>query len=212
MRYLVFIISVLLIFGSSALAETGTKSSPPKELVSKEVEALKLQVEKDPNNPDLHFELAMAYSRSSSIEKGWPELQKVDDLDPGYADKLIKKSMAKLKANPKDTEVRYRLAFGYYFKGLKDKDDKFKKMARDEFDSIVKIDPKHVWAMNYLGYLYAEENNLDKAIELWKQSLAIDPNNPVTHFVLGHGYYRKGEVKKALMEIGKAFELRSKGY
>lgn len=205
----VFIFSLL---SGVALAETATQPPPPKELVSKEVEVLKAAVEKDPNNPDLHFELAIAYSRSSSLEKGWPELQKVDSLDPTYADKVIKKNKAKLKGNPKDTEARYRLAFGYYFKGLKEKDDKYKAMARSEFESILKIDPKHVWAMNWLGYLYAEENNLDKALELWQRSLAIDPNNPVTHFVLGQGYYRKGEVKKALTEIGKAFELRSKGY
>lgn len=191
---------------------SGSKDLLSKELTNIEIEKWKQQTTAHPKDPNGYFELAMAYSRSSYIEKAWPALQEVDKLDPNFANKVIQKMNNQLAKTPNDTEARYKLAFGYYFKGLKNNDATYKQKAKDEFDRIIKQDPNHIWAMNYRAYLYTEDGELDKGIEMWERSLAIDKNNPVTHFVLGHAYYKKGKFKQALQEIGLAFDLRNKGY
>lgn len=202
---------------SAASTASSTDTAPKKDLLSRELTNLEIEkwknaTAKNPKDANAFFELAMAYSRSSYIEKAWPALQEVDKIDPNFANKVIQKMSANLAKNPNDTESRYRLAFGYYFKGLKNNDNTFKQKAKDEFDKIIKQDPKHVWAINYRAYLYTEDGELDKAISMWEMSLAIDKNNPVTHFVLGHAYYKKGKFKQALSEIGLAFDLRNKGF
>jgi tetratricopeptide (TPR) repeat protein len=201
-----------VVSASPTQAASGSKDLLSKELTNIEIEKWKQYTTTNPKDPNGFFELAMAYSRSSYIEKAWPALQEVDKLDPNFANKVIQRMTAALAKNPNDTETRYKLAFGYYFKGLKNNDNVYKQKAKDEFDKIIKQNPNHVWAMNYRAYLYTEDGELDKGIEMWEKSLAIDKNNPVTHFVLGHAYYKKGKFKQALQEIGLAFDLRNKGY
>lgn len=201
-----------VVSASLAPVASGSKDLLSKELTNMEIEKWKQHTTTNPKDPNGFFELAMAYSRSSYIEKAWPALQEVDKLDANFANKVIQKMNNHLAKNPNDTEARYKLAFGYYFKGLKNNDTMYKQKAKDEFDRIIKQDPNNIWAMNYRAYLYTEDGELDKGIDMWERSLAIDKNNPVTHFVLGHAYYKKGKFKQALQEIGLAFDLRNKGY
>src|SRR6185436_7417362 len=51
----------------------------------------KQQVETNPNSPDAHLDLAMAYCRTIYVETCYFELVKVNNLDPGFIDKVIKR-------------------------------------------------------------------------------------------------------------------------
>jgi tetratricopeptide (TPR) repeat protein len=62
--------------------------------------------------------------------------------------------------------------------------------------------------LNYLGYLYIEENRkMDQAIELIKRALEIKPGNGAYLDSLGWAYFKKGDLDKALFNVKKASKL-----
>lgn len=166
-----------------------------------ELELLNQRVQEQPSNPDAHFDLAMGLARTSKLETAWSEIQKVNDMDRTYADKVISTYESLVKENPSNIEAHFRLAFGYYFKNQKD-------LARQQFEEILKLDPDYVWAYNYMGFFYAEGNDLAKAMEQWDKAIALHPDNAVAHFLKGQAHYRKGQIKEAASELALAMRLR----
>ncbi|HBN09188.1 MAG TPA: hypothetical protein DD435_11265 [Cyanobacteria bacterium UBA8530] len=166
-----------------------------------ELELLGQRVQEQPLNPEYQFDLAMGLARTSKLEVAWGALKKVNEMDPTYADKVITRFGSLVQTNPQNIEARFRLAFGYYFKNQKDP-------ARAQLEEIILVDPNYVWAYNYLGYFFAEKNDLAKASELWKKAIQIAPENAVAHFLVGQAHYRNGQLKEAASEIALAMKLR----
>lgn len=89
---------------------------------------------------------------------------------------------------------------GYCF----DQIGKFDVAERYFLDSISKY-PSDSESMNYLGYTYVDRNiNLDKAENLIKRALEIEPENPAYIDSLGWWYFRKGNFVEAEKQIEKA--------
>ena len=69
----------------------------------------------------------------------------------------------------------------------------------------IELDPGDPEALNYLGYMYAEENkNLDEAEALIKKALRISPENGAYIDSLGWVYFKKGMFEEARKELEKA--------
>lgn len=72
-------------------------------------------------------------------------------------------------------------------------------------EDLLKKDPNHAAAHNYLGYLLAErKENLDKAEFHIKKALEIKPDDGYYLDSLGWVYFQRGEFKKALEVLLKA--------
>lgn len=192
-----------------------------------ELQQLEQRVAQEPNNPDAHFDLAMGLARTVKLEDGYAELKKVIALDPDYADKVIAKYTPMVQANKQNVEAFFRLAFGYYFKGLmaqqasdslavtdpakakaaSDEAVQDKEQAKQAFKSIIANDPKYVWGYNYLGYLLFEDGHINKAMAQWNKADSIE-DNAVAHFMLGQAFIKQGDMKDAVPEITRAMQLR----
>lgn len=180
-----------------------------------ELEVLRQRVQEDPQSADAHFDMAMGLARTSRLEEGWTYLKKVAELDPQYAEKVIATYSPLVEENPQNIEAQFRLAFGHYFKGLNLQEQgqaaeakEAKGRAKAAFVHIIETDPKYVWGYNYLAYLQAEEGDLSAAVETLKQAIAVEPENAVAHFLIGQAYFRQGNHKDAVLEIGTAMRLR----
>ena len=67
--------------------------------------------------------------------------------------------------------------------------------------TIIRLDPKHASALNYLGYTYAEMGiNLDQALELVHRALEIRPGDGYITDSLGWVYFKKQDYAKLLKE------------
>lgn len=181
-----------------------------------ELEVLRKRVEAAPQDPSAHFDMAMGLARTSRLEEGWTSLKKVSELDAAYADKVIATYRPLVEENPQNIEAQFRLAFGHYFKGLNLQDQgqgdaakDAKLQAKKAFGHIIETDPQYVWGYNYLAYLMAEEGDLPGAVDTLKKAIAVEPNNAVSHFLIGQAYFRQGNHKDAVVEIGTAMRLRS---
>jgi tetratricopeptide (TPR) repeat protein len=73
---------------------------------------------------------------------------------------------------------------------------------------VIKQDPNHAGAYNYLGYLFAERGeNLDEAERLIKRALELKPNDGYFLDSLGWVYYQQERYEKALEVLNKANRL-----
>ena len=72
----------------------------------------------------------------------------------------------------------------------------------------IELDQENPEALNYLGYIYAEENkNLDEAEALIKKALGLSPENGAYVDSLGWVYFKKGMFDEARKELEKAKEI-----
>lgn len=81
----------------------------------------KEQVLAYPDDPEAHFVLAVALTRTSQVEQAWVEVNKSRRLaekqgGPAYFDKMIKQYEKLLEHTAEDNKVRYHLAWAYYMK------------------------------------------------------------------------------------------------
>ncbi len=74
--------------------------------------------------------------------------------------------------------------------------------------AATKENPEGAKAYYYLGNLYYDKLQFEKATELWEKSAALDDTYPTVHRNLALAYYNKqGNAGKALAELEKAFAL-----
>ena len=133
--------------------------------------------------PQLYLVLASLYEISEEHESA------VDVLREG------------LQYNNENTDLCYRL--GILLGKLKRLEESIKQM-----EIVIKIDPRHADALNYIGYTYADENvHLDRALELIEKAIKYKPNSGYIIDSLGWVYFRKGLYDKALTELKKAVGL-----
>lgn len=77
--------------------------------------------------------------------------------------------------------------------------------AEAELEACLRLDPLNAEFLNFLGYMYAENNTkLDEAKRLIEQALDIDPGNPYYLDSLGWVYYRMGDAESAIEYIRQA--------
>ncbi|PIE62193.1 MAG: hypothetical protein CSA25_06305 [Desulfobacter postgatei] len=106
-----------------------------------------------------------------------------------------------LKNAPQNTALLFKLGVVLDTAGQRQK-------SIETMKNIIKLDPKHASALNYLGYTYAEMGiHLDQALELVQQALAIRPKDGYITDSLGWIYFKKQVYEKAVFYLEKAVEL-----
>lgn len=154
------------------------------ELAAKEYEfALKNASKLEPKNIDIYKSLGVIYLQQKKFEAAQHVYQLILNLAPN------------------DAEAHFYLANTY--------NELTKKgPAIEALKKALELRPDYPEALNYLGYLYVEDNKeLDKAEVMIKKALELDPDNGAYIDSLGWLYFRKGKFKEAVKEIGKAASL-----
>ncbi|MFH0738373.1 MAG: tetratricopeptide repeat protein [Candidatus Omnitrophota bacterium] len=191
-----------------------------KEL-DKAAEELNLAAGLDPDAVETHTLLALLYSFQNKNEQAISEyeisLSNALKNDPGnieiYKDlgllylqqKKFKEAEKTykfiLQISPEDHQAHFYLANIY--EELKNRQE-----AEKELKASLASKPDYAEALNYLGYLYVEENkNLDAAEAMIKKALEIDPDNGAYVDSLGWLYFRQGKLEDSIKELEKASVL-----
>jgi len=110
---------------------------------------------------------------------------------------ILKKAEARW---PKDTDLLYSL--GIVLDKLGQREEGLATMER-----IITLDPEHADALNYVGYVLADESrDLDRAMVLITRALEREPDSGYIIDSLAWLYFRKGELDRAWDEIRRAVE------
>ena len=70
--------------------------------------------------------------------------------------------------------------------------------AIEVLKNLVQIRPTHELGLGMLASIYAEIGMQDRAINLYRKILEINPSNPLAGFQLGLAQFRAGETEQAL--------------
>ncbi len=179
---------------------------------------LKTVLELDPQNTHAHYLLALVYSAQKKYDQAAQEYE------------IILKTAS--KDNPENLEIYIYLAQLYYSQGQYPQaiaqfnrileiqpenvsanyllatallDTNHRDRARELFKKTLSIEPAHDGALNSLAYMYAEDGvNLDDALKMARNAVAIDPGNGAYYDTLGWTLHKKGMNAEALMALQKA--------
>lgn len=87
-------------------------------------------------------------------------------------------------------------------------ESKERKEALEVMEQVLKKNPQHANALNYVGYTLAEEGkDLDRAEKLVTQALEIEKDNGFFLDSLGWVLYKKGQYEKALPILERSVSL-----
>jgi len=77
--------------------------------------------------------------------------------------------------------------------------------AEEQFKKVLASDPDHASALNYLGYMLADQNTkLEEALGYIKHAVDLDPSNGAYLDSLGWAYFRMGKYEQAEDNLLKA--------
>ncbi|MGH9643968.1 MAG: tetratricopeptide repeat protein [Terriglobales bacterium] len=183
----------------------------------KATDVAKEAVQKLPNSRDLKMVLA------------------AQQADMGQADQALKDVRALLKGTPDDRQVYITLAqmntrlrrfpdaeqaldqaeklstkdddkeYIWFLRGSTFEREKRYADAEVQFKKVLASDPEHASALNYLGYMLADQNlELDAALGYIKKAVDLDPANGAYLDSLGWVYFRMGKYDLAEENLLKA--------
>jgi len=192
-----------------------------KNQVDKAVEELKAVTTFDPEAVEPHTILALIYSLQNKPEPAAAELEaalkNASKKEPQNADiyknlglvylqqKRFKEAqetfLLATKLAPLDAQGHFYLASTY--NELKNNPE-----AEKELKRAIDLNADYHEALNFLGYLFVEENrNLPQAEVMIRKALKMEPDNGAYIDSLGWLYFKKGKIKEALTELEKASGL-----
>jgi Flp pilus assembly protein TadD len=136
----------------------------------------------NPNVAGFHGSLAVFYIRQNMTEKAIGEYNAALQKDPNSLSALMGLGIIY------DTQKKY---------------DK----AKEQYQKVLKINPKFPPAANNLAYLYAEKGeNIDEALNLAQSAKEQFPEDPHISDTLGWIYYKKNVFTLAITYLKEASE------
>jgi TolB-like protein/class 3 adenylate cyclase/Flp pilus assembly protein TadD len=156
---------------------------PPIEAYSKAKEYVKKALEIDST-------LAEAYSALSSINM-------IYEWDSKAAEQEVKKA---LQLDPNSAGIHSN--YSMFLRLTKHHEEDILEAKR-----AMELDPLNSYFIEEYGNAYFYGGQYDKAMEVLKEVVKMNPNNPSTHYALGHVYEGKSMIKEAIEEFVKAVDL-----
>jgi TolB-like protein/Flp pilus assembly protein TadD len=77
-----------------------------------------------------------------------------------------------------------------------------------EMNQVVESDPLSVYYQYHLALVLIHARQPDRAIEVCRKALALDPNSWLPHWALGHAYAMKEQFPEAIQALERAGQLR----
>ncbi len=141
------------------------------------------------NDQEVYLAMADTYQKARNYE----EMGRVLDA----ADKL---------ATSKEDKAQILFLRGAMY----EREKKFD-MAEKTFRQVLDADPMNASALNYLGYMLADQNiRLQEAHDLITKAVSLEPNNYAFLDSLGWVYYRLDRLDDAERQLSRSIQLMSK--
>lgn len=139
-------------------------------------------LEYDQNNPDIHYNMGKALTRTNEHNRALEHLQKAIEL------------------NPEDIGSYYEMAVVQDAKGLINE-------AIGSYHKVLELDPRNLNATFGLGTLFGIQGDMDKAIQYLSAAVSINPQFVDGIYNLGVALEQKQDYKKAGKMYQKVLEL-----
>ena len=220
MRFFIFLLcfTLFLVNPSFVKAQEPLQIGTETEdiFLTDDLNIAKAQALKYPDNPEAHFNLAIALSHTSLVEETIKELRKTKLLirkpeNAGIIDKKINEYKEMLDNQGNETHastIRYRLAFSHYLKAYLIS----KEIQKANIQQKSKSKSKSLDLLSSNSFLLKDANpeikrNLEYSVSYFKEQLKASPNDIWTKvyygFILAEQYNDFQNAKKLWTEATK---------
>jgi tetratricopeptide (TPR) repeat protein len=192
-----------------------------KEYAKAQQEA-EVALAKFPNDSRVHSVCAQLYSDQGKTDAAVAELRKMldgkSDLETylqiaetyqrGHNYVESAKALDSAEKLAKDDKAK---AGVFFTRGaLYEREKKFD-LAEKEFRRVLDADPKNASALNYLGYMLADQNmRLPEAQDYIKRAVDLEPTNYAFLDSLGWVYFRLNKLDEAEQQLSHSLQLMAK--
>lgn len=145
------------------------------------------------NDREIYISIAEVYEKAHKYPEMAPPLDEAEKL-----------------AHSNDERARVLFTRGAMYEREKKYD-----LAEKQFREVLAMDsandPIYAEALNYLGYMFADQNvRLEEAKNLIQRAISLDPNNYAYLDSLGWLYYRLDRLDEAEQQLTRSVQLMSK--
>jgi tetratricopeptide (TPR) repeat protein/predicted membrane-bound spermidine synthase len=174
-------------------------------------------LEISPRNPDLHFNMGIAYLQLGLPADAIQAFEAALESDPGHFDarrqigtiymqlnqieKAIKHWRILKQFYPERSSVHYDL--GHAFAALEQM-----KEATDHWVEAIRLEPTHAAAHDSLGTAYSLAGNPEEAIRHYEQAVKFDPLRTAARINLAHEFLDAGNPEDAVPHLRIALAQR----
>lgn len=171
----------------------------------------------DKKNLPLRLSLAHCYLWTKQLDATLGVYKEILEIDPDSAEAdmiagealdekgdnagAVQQFRAAVKANPKEPNVHFALAYLYWAQ-------KRYEEAIPEFRAELENDPDNSQAMLYLGDTYVKQEQFEQARGLLEKALKYKSSLALVHQDLGIVYMETGDDAGAIRELSKTVELQ----
>lgn len=136
----------------------------------------------------------------------WKALAQVYEKAKNFTEMANSLDQAEKLAASKEDKVEVEFLRGAMYERMKKFD-----AAEVSFRKVLEMDPDNSSAMNYLGYMFADQNTrLDEAEKLINKALEAEPNNGAYMDSLGWVYFRMKKLPQAEEQLRRALQKLSR--
>jgi len=176
--------------------------------------------------PRLYIRWGIVFGQQQRWHEAIGRYHKAVESDSSFADGYLHWGVALQKVGDWDTSVEKLTratelltddSFALFYLGSALEQAARERPGKGYFDRAVAVfrrllalRPEDAYALNYLGYSFAERGvHLDEAVELLTRAIRLEPENGAFFDSLGWAYFRKGELEQAERFLGKALQQMS---
>ncbi|OHD38378.1 MAG: hypothetical protein A2086_11255 [Spirochaetes bacterium GWD1_27_9] len=177
-------------------------------------------LEKDPTNPEANYYLGLIFAKDNNYQKAVIHLKSVVDTGLSFIftqqcrmllgyiyfkNKEYRRAelefLEVLNSKMESVQVFAALAAIYYQLEDRQKSLKFAEKAYS-------MDQFNLNAKNTYGYLLCDfEIDIPKGLDIIREVVRVKPDNPAYLDSLGWAYYKKGDVKAAIVSIKRGLDI-----
>ena len=185
----------------------------------KATDVAKEAVEKLPTSRDLKMVLAAQQADMGDADKALKDVRAMLRGDASSDDRQVYITLAQMntrlrrfsdaeqaldKAEQLSTKTEDK-EYIWFLRGSTFEREKHYAEAEEQFKKVLASDPEHASALNYLGYMLADQNmKLEEALGYIKRAVDLDPANGAYLDSLGWAYFRLGKYELAEDSLLKA--------
>jgi tetratricopeptide (TPR) repeat protein len=185
----------------------------------KATDVAKEAVQKLPSSRDLKMVLAAQQADMGEADKALKDVRAMLKGDANSDDRQVYITLAQMytrlrrfsdaeQALDKAEQVSSKTddkEYVWFLRGSTFEREKRYAEAEEQFKKVVASDPEHASALNYLGYMLADQNmKLEEALGYIKRAVDIDPTNGAYLDSIGWAYFRLGKYELAEENLLKA--------
>jgi tetratricopeptide (TPR) repeat protein len=141
------------------------------------------------NDREIYLQMADTYQKAKNYDEMAKVVEAADKLSQSKEDKT---SILFLRGEMLERQKKYQ-------------------QAEHLFRQVIDEDPNNASALNYLGYMLADQNTrLSEAQQLVQKAVSLDPGNYAFLDSLGWVYYRLNKLDDAERQLTRSVQLMSK--